>query len=87
MNKSSSYRGRFFSGERKITKKDSRTLAGGINKLRFENFINEFSDDAKTNLATKLVKIGISSANRDNAAEICADIFEAILTQGKYEIS
>lgn len=86
MNKSSNYLGKFFRGERStLPRKDTNVLLGKLDKYRFESFIREFSDDAQRNIAASFNKCGISSVNEKNVPERCADIFEDILKNGKYE--
>lgn len=87
LNITPTYRGRFFSGERKIPLKVIGVISGNQNKYRFEEFItNGFSDDTKANLASDIEKLGIPEVNRDNVGAVCADIFAEILVYGKYEI-
>lgn len=76
-----------FSGKenRGIPKKYARIIIGHSKKIRFEDFINSFSDDALQNISDRLTEKGVSSVNQINVGEKCADIFEAILVSGKYE--
>lgn len=75
----------YFSGGRPIPKKDTRVIIGHSKKLRFEEFINSFSDDVLRHISDRLTQKGVSSVNQINVDEKCADIFEAILLWGKYE--
>ena len=85
-NKRPDYRGVIFRDpKRSISRKDATKILGNLDKYKFEKFIDEFGDDTRCNIAKDLTTLGVSSVNRDNVGEKCADIFEAILKYGKYE--
>ena len=84
--KSPSYLGKIFRGERPIPKKDANLLLARLQKHRIEKFVNENCfDDTRTNLANVFSELGFPSVNRDNVAELCADIVEEILLNGVYK--
>ena len=77
----------YFSGERSIPPKVAHKILGRSSKTRFEEFIKSFSENAQRSIADKLEEKGVSSVNLLNVHEKCADIFEAILVDSKYEES
>jgi len=75
------YLNKIFSGKRSLPANKAREILGRIDKAKFEKFIQDFSDQARLNVAEELTSAGISSVNHSNVDEKCADIFEAILIE------
>lgn len=87
MNKSDRSLQHYYNGDhnRGIPVKDAHVIIAHMKKIRFEEYINGFSDDVLRNISNEFTKNGVSSVTPLNVAEKCADIFEAILIYGKYE--
>lgn len=75
----------YFSGSRRVPPKVAHKILGRSSKIKFEEFIQSFTENALRSIADRLNEKGISSANLKNVHEKCADIFETILVDGKYE--
>lgn len=75
----------YFNGSRRIPQKVTNKILGRSSKIKFETFIQSFTENALRSIADRFNEKGVSSVNQINVHEKCADIFQAILEYGKYE--
>ena len=72
------FRKRIFEGSRSISRKNAATILNSLDKIRFEEYINGLTDDARRNISNYLGEYGYIIPFTDVAFQ-CAEILENIL--------
>ena len=72
------YRKRIYEGKSKISKKDTSVILNRVDKSRFEQYIDNLSDDARQSISDSLNGQGIDS-HLNNVGFHCANLLENIL--------
>ena len=68
----------FFSGTRKIPRKDSSRILSSIDKYKFEQYLRRCCSEGALNRIKKDLS-EIETIPKGDGAEVCADLFEQIL--------
>lgn len=80
LDKKPDYLTRIYNGTKPFPKKDATFVFGHLDKVSFEAYISDLSDDAIDGLLVELSKRSITITSKYEVAAKCADVFQEILS-------